>query len=89
MGIAVHIPHILKDKAGNQEIITVTGSNVGQCLNALVKKFPGLHDDIFKNGKLQNHIEIYVNMQSTYPEELTMPVQQGDSIHITLMLSGG
>lgn len=51
--------------------------------------FPKLNDDIFKNSKLRNHIEIYINLEGAYPNELFTSVKEGDDIHITLMLSGG
>jgi len=42
-----------------------------------------------KNGKLSNIVEIYLNLQSAYPNELVQPVKDGDEIHLTMMLSGG
>jgi hypothetical protein len=42
-----------------------------------------------KNGKLLNYVDIFVNLESSYPEELAMPVKDGDSLHITLIISGG
>jgi molybdopterin converting factor small subunit len=34
-------------------------------------------------------VEVYVNNESAYPEELAKPVQDGDEIHLILMLAGG
>jgi hypothetical protein len=42
-----------------------------------------------KRGKLNNIVEIYLNLQSAYPDELARQVKDGDEIHVTLMLSGG
>jgi len=42
-----------------------------------------------KQGKLRNHIEVFLNDQTTFPRELAMPVRDGDEIHIAVMLAGG
>ena len=79
-------PHIIKYTL----VVEVNGKTVGDCLNNLIGQFPGFQEVLFaKSGKLQNWIEIYVNMESAYPEELAKPVKDGDEIHITIMLAGG
>jgi hypothetical protein len=42
-----------------------------------------------KKGGLNPLLEIYVNAESAYPDELAKRVEDGDAIHITLLLSGG
>ncbi len=42
-----------------------------------------------EKGKLLNTLEIYLNMESTFPEELAKPTRDGDEIYITLLLAGG
>jgi molybdopterin converting factor small subunit len=34
-------------------------------------------------------VEIYVNMESSYPEELAKPVKDGDELYIVIIISGG
>ena len=47
----------------------------------LRERYPILERELFvKREKLKTGIEIYVNTQSTYPEELTYPVRDGDEI---------
>ena len=71
-------------------MVEVEGNRVGDCLDYLVRQYPGMKEALFdKRGKLLNVIEIYVNMKSTYPDELATRVIDGDKIHITLMLAGG
>ena len=70
--------------------VKVEGKTVGQCLEQLVAKYPALKEPLFeKRGKLRNTIEIYVNLESAYPEELAKPVRDGDEVYITVMLAGG
>jgi hypothetical protein len=42
-----------------------------------------------KKGKFLNYVDIYVNLESSYPEELTKPVKDGDELSITIIIGGG
>jgi molybdopterin converting factor small subunit len=90
VSIKVHIHQTFRQITNGLDVVDVDGATVGECLEHLVTKFPDLSGKLFdKKGKLLNVVEIYVNMQSAYPEELAKPVKDGDDIHITLMLAGG
>ena len=68
----------------------LTGNTVGECLNDLIKQFPGMEKALFaKKDKLLNIVEVYVNHASAYPNELAKPVKDEDEIHLVLMLAGG
>lgn len=90
MSVKVNIHPGLSHLTGGQDTVEVSGSTVGQCLDRLVARFPAAKGWLFgKNGKLNNVIEIYVNMKSSYPEELAMPVKDGDELHIIAIIVGG
>jgi molybdopterin converting factor small subunit len=90
VAVKVHLHLTLRQFTNGQEIIDVEGTTVGECLKNVVKKYPGMESSIFgKNGKLSNIVEIYVNLQSAYPNELAKQVKGGDEIHVTMMLAGG
>ena len=90
MAVKVHLHLTLRQFTNGQEIVELDGKTVGECLKNLVKKYPAMESSIFgKNGKLSNIVEIYLNLQSAYPNELVRPVKDGDEIHLTMMLSGG
>jgi molybdopterin converting factor small subunit len=90
MSIKVNINPGLYQYTNNQRIAEVNGNTVGQCLNHLVKQFPGIEKGLFdKNGKLLNYVDIYVNGESAYPEELAKPVKDGDELHIVITVAGG
>jgi molybdopterin converting factor small subunit len=85
--ISLHRTH--RRYTEGKEIIRVEGRTVGECLRNLVKQYPPLDKEIFKNGKLNSLIEIYLNAESAYPNELIKPVRDGDKITIVYMLSSG
>jgi molybdopterin converting factor small subunit len=90
MGVKVNLHLTLRKYADDQEVVEVQGKTVGECLRNLVNEFPGLGPNIFdKKGGLNNIVEIYLNLQSAYPNELVKPVKDGDEIHVTMMLAGG
>ena len=90
MSITVNIHQALRHLINNQATAEVNGTTVGECLAALVKQFPGIKTKLFnKKGKLLNYVDIYVNLESSYPEELAKPVMDGDKLSITLMIAGG
>lgn len=90
MGIAINLHSSHRGHTGGRETVEVDGSTVGECLESLVTRHPGLRDALFDDGgKLRGHIEIYLNLESTYPEEMRKPTRDGDEIHIAVMLAGG
>ena len=65
-------------------------STVGECLHELASRYPGLKEWLFeKNGKINNLLEVYVNGESSYPEELAKPVKDGDELQTVMMITGG
>jgi len=63
---------------------------VGECLNDLIRQYPGMEKALFaKKDKLLNVVEVFVNHATTYPNELIKPVRDGDEIHLLVMLAGG
>jgi len=90
MSITINLHPILHSFTNNQTVVEVNGKTVGECLNELVKQFPQIKPWLFnKNGKLHNYVDIYVNQESSYPQELAKPVKDGDKLHITLIIAGG
>ena len=90
MSIKINIHPGLHHFTNDQDVAEVNGSTVGQCLDHLVKQFPGIEKGLFdKNGKLLNYVDIYVNLESAFPEELAKPVKDGDELHIIVIIAGG
>jgi len=90
LSIKAHIHKTHRQYTNGMEAVEVEGNNVGDCLKHLVNQFPGIEKEVFdKKGNLRNIIEIYINLESAYPDELAKPVKDGDEIYITLVLAGG
>jgi molybdopterin converting factor small subunit len=81
MSVKVNIHSDLQNLTDGQSIFEVMGHNVGECLSGLMKEFPSLKEELMdKRGNLSMNVDVLVNMESSYPEELAKPVQDGDEI---------
>jgi molybdopterin converting factor small subunit len=90
MAVKVNLHVTLRQHTGGRETVEAEGKTIGECLRSVVKHFPKLESSIFdKKGGLSHLVEIYLNLQSAYPNELAKPVKDGDEIHVTLLLAGG
>ena len=90
MSIKINIPSYMQSSTNNMKVVEVNGSTVGECLNHLVKKFPGMKKQLFsKNSNLFENIIISINGESAYPEQLAKPVEDGDKLNIVFIIGGG
>jgi len=90
MSINIHIHVTHRHLTGGNSTVETEGRSVAECLADLVRQYPDMKAALFeKENRLKNEIEIYRNMKSTFPKELAEPVENGDDIHITLVLAGG
>ncbi len=88
--IKINIPAYMRSFTNNMEVVEVNGSTVGECLNHLVKQFPGMKKQLFsKSGNLFENIIISVNGESAYPKQLAKPVKEGDELNILFIVGGG
>ena len=86
--IHIHVTH--RQFTNGQDVVTVDGNTVGECLNHLIRQYPGMEKALFaKKDKLLNFIEVFVNDATAYPNELSKPVKDGDKINLLVMLAGG
>ena len=91
MAAQIHIfyPH-LQQHTNQKETVTVNGTTIGECLDQLIKQFPGLQNGIFdENGQLLNYIYLIINGKGNYPTDLAKTVHDGDELTIALLLAGG
>lgn len=90
MSIKVKIPPFLQHLTGGTVVAEVEGSTVSECFRHLVEQFPMIEKRLFaEDSKLFHIINIYVNGESAYPEELAKPVKDGDELYIDLIIEGG
>ncbi len=76
--------------AGGKKAVEVKGETIGACLDCVHHMFPGIKERLTnQEGSVRPYIAILLNGVNTYPEELLMPVKNGDEISITYLIDGG
>ncbi len=88
---AVRIPPVLRQQAGNQKKVEVTGATVGEALESLLGEYPGLREQIFtEDGSLNRFVNVYVNGRDVrYEQELATPVGDSDEVILLPAMAGG
>jgi molybdopterin converting factor small subunit len=67
--------------------LDVEGSTVGDCVRCVIERYPHIKEKIFvKEDKLKYHVEILVNGESTFPQELMYPVKDGDCLSLLVLM---
>jgi len=90
MSIKINLLPFFYQYTNGQGVVEVKGSTIGQCVTDLVKQFPDIEPVLFSNdGKLQRHINIYVNGESFNPEGLDKLVELDAEISILFIIAGG
>ncbi len=85
------IPTPLRQYTGGNDTVEVTGSTVGEGLQALVGQHPDLRKNLFNDeGKLRSFVNIYLNDEDIrYLSKESTPLAATDSISIVPSIAGG
>lgn len=90
MSIQIKISSFFHQYTNKESVMEVQGKTVGECLDQLVKRFPKLKPVVFdKRGKLFGFLDVFVNGESSFPEQLAKPVKDGDTLHLVMLIHGG
>jgi len=80
----------LKQLINKPDLVKVSGRTVGECLNDLVRQFPGAEKRLFdEDGQLLRHVYVFINAESSYKISLDAPVRDGDKLIIAALITGG
>jgi molybdopterin synthase sulfur carrier subunit len=89
--VTVKIPTILRKHVGGQAIVQGYGQTVGDLLDDLEERYPGLKRGIVDDGGgLHRFVNVYVNDEDVrYLGALGAGVGDGDTISILPAVAGG
>ena len=84
----VNIPSPLRSYTQSQSQVEATGSSLKDLLDDLDRRYPGIRFRMIdEQDHIRKHIKLFVNRDPA--EDLTVPLQQRDVVHIICALSGG
>ncbi len=90
MSVKVRLHQYFQEMAGGQEVVEAKGNTVREMIDDLEAKYPGIREHLLdRRGRIQGFVELFVNAQPVYPESTSMPIKDGDSIEILMIVAGG
>lgn len=91
MGVRVRIPTPLRRFTGGSEEVSVTGATVGQAIEDLEGKHPGIKERLCDDaGKVRRFVNLFVNNDDIrFLSGLETPVKEGDELAIVPAIAGG
>ncbi len=90
MSIKVRVAWHLKHLTGGQGLVEAEGRNVGQCLDNLEARFPGIKEEIsVRQKELRGLYQIFIKSTNSYTLKLDSPVKKNDELTIQFIVSGG
>jgi molybdopterin synthase sulfur carrier subunit len=84
----VWIPALLRDLTGGQQTVTVPGATVGQVIDELERRYPGVKDRLCDGSGLRPGIAVAVG-PNLAPRGLLQPVAVDSEVHFLPAVSGG
>jgi molybdopterin converting factor small subunit len=84
----VWIPSLLQSLTDGADKVTVGGATVGEIIENLERRFPGVKDRLVQGQEIRPHIAVAIDGDVS-PEGLEQDVQESSEIHFIPALSGG
>lgn len=87
----VRLPQVLRQQANGERAIEVDGATVGDAVQALVGRHPGLASQLLTaEGELHRFVNVYLNGRDVrYLGGLDTPVEARDEIRLLPAIAGG
>jgi molybdopterin converting factor small subunit len=84
----VWIPSLLQSLTAGEDKVVVSGGTVGEIIDNLEARFPGVKDRLVQGSEIRPHIAVAIDGDVS-PEGLEQDVQESSEIHFIPALSGG
>jgi molybdopterin converting factor small subunit len=90
MNVIINLATYLQPYADNNEKVEVRGNTIEDCINNLVENFPNIKIMLIgEDGKILPYVNIFLNEETVYPDQLTTPVKDNDEIYLLYLIGGG
>jgi molybdopterin converting factor small subunit len=90
MSIKINLAPYFSKIADNNGFLEANGNTVKEAIEDIDNRFPGFKKEcIDELGRLYGFIEIYINQEPAFPDELNRKVTINDEITILTLVGGG
>jgi sulfur-carrier protein len=87
---AVRIPPTLRAEVGGVRELEARGDTVGEVIEDLVERHPGLRPQLFQNGSLGSFVNVYLGGEDIRTlDGLETAVYDGETIILLPAMAGG
>jgi len=84
----VWIPAMYRDLTGGEEKTTIRGDTIGEVINNLDAKYPGIADRLTEDGRVRPHISVAINGDIVH-RGLFLRLKEPSEIHFVPAVGGG
>jgi molybdopterin synthase sulfur carrier subunit len=90
METVVRIPTPLRTLTGGADEVTASGQTVGEVIEDLERKYPGIRERLLDDKGVRRFVNIYVGEEDVrFLEGLRTALKPGDQISIVPAIAGG
>jgi MoaD family protein len=90
MAVEVKVTATLQKMVGGQRVVEGEGATVGEVIDDLDRKHPGIKDMVMVDGQIHRFVNIYLNDEDVrFLSQLETPLKEGDVLSILPALAGG
>lgn len=91
MPVEVRIPTVFRKFTGNESVVSVEGSTIGELLEQIEVRYPGFKEQLMsEDGQLHRFVNVYVNDEDArYLDKLDTKVSEGDTVSLLPSVAGG
>jgi MoaD family protein len=90
MAVVVKVTATLQKMVGGQRVVEGEGATVGEVIDDLDRKHPGIKDMVMVDGQIHRFVNIYLNDEDVrFLSQLETPLKAGDVLSILPALAGG
>ena len=90
MSVKVNLTPYFHDITKKNVALEAHGNTVQEVIEDIDRKYPGFKKEcIDEQGRLHGFLEIYINQESAFPDELKRKVNDNDEITILTVIGGG
>ena len=90
MSVKVSLTPYFHDITKKNLLLEAKGNTVQKVIEDIDRRYPGFKKEcIDAQGRLHEFLEIYINQESAFPDELKRKVADNDEITILTVIGGG
>ena len=90
MAVTIRIPTPLRTLTGGEDHVNADGATVGQVIENLEKRHPGIRDRLLDDKGVRRFVNIYVGDEDIrFLDGLETKLKEGEEISIVPAIAGG